>query len=567
MDPVDNYTIEFNRSVLNALKASISDIYKQLIGSGLSAVDAESILKTKIDRMAFTELCPQVFTAITKQYEMMKKPDAAMIKNGVRYDQFSWDIKDTETLDILRKNNVFLTSKYYNRLEAGRVRERIEKAFTEGKSPASIANALRFEFGDMNRGLSAYNNMFINTISHTARNFANINTYQQIGVEYSRIVVFRDELLCPQCGRMAGRIVAVKSQAKAMNDYLSVDFEKLGYEKAIEEIKKVNGWTSTKELINAGFERPDYKSDAENIRHTAKIMQPGLEVPPIHANCRCSTEAVFEIDGKKSLVLGGVGGKLKESAVNAFTPAKTIKDAEKYAAEKFTTHGASFSGVKNIDSLNRFNATLDKLFADHNPEKLVEIITKGSKSVWGSANRSTINTYKQFMNNPVDAVKSSTVDWKANNDSVIEKYKAGLLKAEENLKNDPQSYIAKHYIKLYTNGIKQYQERNLYSRHNVVYPGLEIESVYTHEFGHVLADQVFQQINKRVSSYKLEMGIKKNLVDHTFRLAKSNGDIYKVSKYASTNSHEFFAESFTVWKMGQENLPDYIIDMFKEVLK
>jgi len=322
-DQIDTYAIEFNKSVLKGLKLSIADIYKQLVKHGRGGTNAGQILKHRIDRVAMTELCPQVFKAITEQYEMMKRPDASMMKNGVRYDQFNWDIKDTETLDILRKNNVFLTSKYYNRLEAGKVRERIEKAFTEGKSPASIANALRFEFGDLNKGLRAYNEMFVDTISHTARNFANINTYQQIGVEYSKIVGFKDELTCPQCSRLIGRIVSVETQAKAVNDYLSVDFEKLGYDKALEQIKTVNPWWTEKGLIGAGFEKPNYKSDAENIRETAKLIQPGLELPIFHGRCRCSTAAYFGNKGSLPLVSGGGGGILPVKPVVA-KPVKPV---------------------------------------------------------------------------------------------------------------------------------------------------------------------------------------------------------------------------------------------------
>ena len=51
----------------------------------------------------------------------------------------------------------------------------------------------------------------------------------------------------------------------------------------------------------------------------------------------------------------------------------------------------------------------------------------------------------------------------------------------------------------------------------------------------------------------------------SFEKAKKNGDIYNISKYASKNAAEFFAESFCARELG-EQLPDYIISMLDEVI-
>ena len=51
------------------------------------------------------------------------------------------------------------------------------------------------------------------------------------------------------------------------------------------------------------------------------------------------------------------------------------------------------------------------------------------------------------------------------------------------------------------------------------------------------------------------------------RLARENGDIYKISKYANTDIHEFFAECFTIYEGGVEKLPDYINNMVIEVVE
>lgn len=48
--------------------------------------------------------------------------------------------------------------------------------------------------------------------------------------------------------------------------------------------------------------------------------------------------------------------------------------------------------------------------------------------------------------------------------------------------------------------IKQLQGMLKYSRHNVLYANREVQRTITHEFGHVLADQLCGQINHRMAN-------------------------------------------------------------------
>ena len=112
-----------------------------------------------------------------------------------------------------------------------------------------------------------------------------------------------------------------------------------------------------------------------------------------------------------------------------------------------------------------------------------------------------------------------------------------------------------------------------FPRHNVIYAGKEVQCTITHEFGHVLADQLCGQINHRMANpafaYTADNVLWKKcqLIDSVYQKAISSGDIYSISMYGASNSHEFFAECFTIYDMGEEQLPDYIVEMFKEVLE
>lgn len=65
----------------------------------------------------------------------------------------------------------------------------------------------------------------------------------------------------------------------------------------------------------------------------------------------------------------------------------------------------------------------------------------------------------------------------------------------------------------------------------------------------------------------LEAARKRAIVKKTFEESKKNGDIYKISVYASTDERKFFADCFLIWEMGKEKLPGNIEKMMKEVLK
>ena len=49
--------------------------------------------------------------------------------------------------------------------------------------------------------------------------------------------------------------------------------------------------------------------------------------------------------------------------------------------------------------------------------------------------------------------------------------------------------------------------------------------------------------------------------------AKATGDIYGISEYASSEMHEFFAETFVMYRFEKDKLPSYIIEMIEKVIK
>lgn len=57
-----------------------------------------------------------------------------------------------------------------------------------------------------------------------------------------------------------------------------------------------------------------------------------------------------------------------------------------------------------------------------------------------------------------------------------------------------------------------------------------------------------------------------DIVYEAYQKAKSTGDIYKISEYASSDEQEFFAETFAMYHLGEE-LPEYIRNVVKGVIE
>lgn len=323
--------------------------------------------------------------------------------------------------------------------------------------------------------------------------------------------------------------------------------------------------------------------------------EPGVTVPPFHPNCRGTTcphyedmkgeRAARNADGEvyyvpadtsyqkwlETFVNGGDKAGLTVATVGAIInkgKATTVKEAEADTAQY--AQQVKLKGVTNMDSLNEMNGTLEHLYQKYPQlQKLEEIKVKINKkgSTMASANFQGLYPRSKFMNDPVGETVNCFGDgWKPRLETVLESWKDHVDKLI-------QSGASKVDISKGKKVIKQVQGMLKYSRHNVLYAGKEVQCTITHEFGHVLADQICGQINHRLANpafaYTTDNPLWKKcqLIDSVYQKAISTGDIYSVSMYGASNSHEFFAECFTIYDMGEEQLPDYIVEMFKEVLE
>lgn len=277
---LDKAVIEFDKSVLAGLKRAIAIYYKRSKKLYITESQAVDLFKSEIDKVALTELCPQMFDLTTLQYTEAVK--------------FDWNIEHTEALNILRKNNVFQVSKYFNQLESIGIVDKISESFQSGgRNIDNIVKELRTNIEPVRNTAKVYNSMLVNTVGQNARNISQVKDFVNAEVKYTKIVGFRDELTCPICKKMIGRIFKTSEQLKVADAYLAVDYDKLGYEKAIDEIKTVKPWLAVKDAQD--IPAVDYENNQDNYKESKKLIttiSSGVVLAPYHANCRCENRAL-----------------------------------------------------------------------------------------------------------------------------------------------------------------------------------------------------------------------------------------------------------------------------------
>lgn len=237
---------------------------------------------------------------------------------------------------------------------------------------------------------------------------------------------------------------------------------------------------------------------------------------------------------------------------DSFIPAKSVKDAEKYAS-KFGKN-ISYSGITDVDAVNEVNRTLEILFERYPVNTLTDIRTNGRlKSAMARAHYTGLEISTGWLKDAKNAT-STTEAWSkivANHKKMIAQY-SDLSKYPPSMHNKIKKYVS------------QLEEECKYIRGNV---GVDIFSVISHEYGHIIADQYCGQINgiRANSNFGSKHIDQCKYIKQTFQKAKKTGDIYGVSVYGATDEYEFFAETFCMHMKG-EKLPDYIDDMMKKVL-
>lgn len=225
--------------------------------------------------------------------------------------------------------------------------------------------------------------------------------------------------------------------------------------------------------------------------------------------------------------------------------AKSIEEAEAFAS-KFCD-SVSFKGATNLDNVNIINGQLDYLESKY-PAKIEEISVK------------RLNAKAQVVNGKILEYDKTTINGQPKIYDFVGETKAALTRGEDLLEYAKKTGDKKYYdkVKRYVDTLKEDIKYGRMSLSSSFAGEKSIRATTIHEYGHLL---------KRQAQAQPYIGyVKQQSVRLAYENAVKNGDIYKISRYASKNENEFFSEVFTMYEFG-ESLPDYIVKTIEGVLK
>lgn len=235
----------------------------------------------------------------------------------------------------------------------------------------------------------------------------------------------------------------------------------------------------------------------------------------------------------------------QQASAPTFVPATSIAEAEEYA-RRFAD-SVDYQGV-SLDNANSINEALTNLTNRYPIERLNQIRqnSRGNAMARACGGRLTINGKK------IGEISSNTYD-REMIERQIQFYQS-MYPSGSRIPRDVQKRI------------RDLENRLRYSRWSVSgsYES-RITGTITHEYGHIIADQYFGQINgAEFMTRDAEWISFRSEWRDIFSRAKKSEDIFAISAYSATDEMEFFAECFCARENG-ETMPDYIEDFMRRL--
>ena len=241
----------------------------------------------------------------------------------------------------------------------------------------------------------------------------------------------------------------------------------------------------------------------------------------------------------------------KKWSTAAFTPAKTIEEAEGYAqrfVEKYKskyTGNVSFKGL-DLEYANELNRTLTEVLDRYEPKHPLRNIKPFNFREKQFKDTTAEAAYQWvlgdlFYNPKFYKSKKTFADYQKQVDELMKKC-LGFVD-EALTKKDMQPARRKFWEALKESGVQCFSQKT----------DDAVGGTFVHELGHYLDDNLFMKAFK-------EKGIDVNASRERYAT--------KISAYAVTTRHEYVAEAFSAFWYGREDLldPD-LVTVFKETMK
>lgn len=290
-------------------------------------------------------------------------------------------------------------------------------------------------------------------------------------------------------------------------------------------------------------------------------LEAGVNAPPIHPRCHCTTAPHMDEDEYNAWLDNLAGDaptatptqtEAQEPEDTPFTPAKTKAEAEEYGRQ--FADDVDYSGI-SLSNANTINEQLSILTKKYKINRLSELGQHSKKGVM-SANFHWLHVNGKKLGKTLD---DDEFNFKLN--QAMDKSSIKIMEERWAGKNMPPK------IQRDLERLKNKQRFERWGVHSLSED--HVKWVVTHEYGHILSDQYFGMINQETANpnYLTDWRLRDmdRRWEEALQKARESGDIYGISQYANSNSHEFFAECFAYREMGYP-LPDYVETLMVEVL-
>lgn len=251
----------------------------------------------------------------------------------------------------------------------------------------------------------------------------------------------------------------------------------------------------------------------------------------------------------------GQQSKRRETEDIPAVSASSKKEAEQYAVDNGFAKYVNYGKLK-LESMNIINQTLGEMRAKF-PTKTLEKI-KYDSSLTSSLAKAG---YKTILIAPDNKHE------KKNYPRLKRMYENAIAFVNNSDKPEKEK---KDLLRKYNKALDSVTKTLRYRCVQVLDD--DLKATVIHEYGHVVADQYFGQINGIYANPNANNDkcreCRMSVID-ALKRARSNGDIYNLSEYANDSEVEFFAECFAMYNIPEEKeyLPDYIAEMIEEVTK
>ena len=240
-------------------------------------------------------------------------------------------------------------------------------------------------------------------------------------------------------------------------------------------------------------------------------------------NCRCSMAAVVKGFKKTQVQKAMAEKQAEEPQASAFTPAKTIQEAEKYAKNELNFEVVDF-GETTVDVSNEINRVIGEIF-DKYPEIEIDRIISGQTNA-----RYTLAMHKTNLVQKTGKLTKGTLEIgniQRKSFSEVENILSKSVKSGFFVKTDA-GYLETRIWHEAGHQYGSYIESELFKKR---FPDFETnDKAYTSYLKEVLKKQFYKDVFKESKADMKKRGL-------VF-------DVKNISQYASTNQSEMFAEAF-----------------------